>query len=310
VAEDTQALIRSGAWYPLERDVVRVTGPDAVDYLQGQASQDVSAIEPGDAAWSLLLSPQGKVDAWVRIVRWDHDDLLLDVDPGFAGLVQDRLERFKLRTKATITHDPNWSFFAVRGPVEVQVEHDIGAPVVALPIWWPGMVGYDLLAPAGVDVHIGAPRAEAHDTEAVRIECGVPHMGTELTDRTIAAEVGAWFVSSSVSFTKGCYTGQELVARLDARGSKVARHLRGLVIEGDGLPPAGAEVVRDGAVVGELTSRAHSSALGKVVGLAYVGRAVEPDSQVELRWSDGDGSPLTAEVRELPLIGSEPSETA
>ena len=89
--------------------------------------------------------------------------------------------------------------------------------------------------------------------EAVRIECGVPAMGSELTERTIPAEAGQWVIDRSVSFTKGCYTGQELVARIDSRGGNVPRHLRGIVIDAD-PPPVGGVVVADGVEVGTLTS--------------------------------------------------------
>jgi folate-binding Fe-S cluster repair protein YgfZ len=115
-----------------------------------------------------------------------------------------------------------------------------------------------------------------------------------------------------VIFTKGCYTGQELVARLDARGNRVARHLRGLVVGGQpprtaGVPP-GSEVVVEGKVVGSVTSSAWSPALGCPVALGYVHRAVLPPNSVELRVratgaaDAGDFTSVPAEVRALPLV--------
>jgi folate-binding protein YgfZ len=119
-------------------------------------------------------------------------------------------------------------------------------------------------------------------TDAERIAAGVPAMGAELTENTIPAEVGQWFVDASVSFTKGCYTGQELVARVDSRGSNVPRHLRVLTVADDVEVPVGAEVVADdGSVVGAVTSSAPGLAL------AYVKRAVAPPATVTVRW-DGD----------------------
>ena len=104
-----------------------------------------------------------------------------------------------------------------------------------------------------------------------------------------------------MSFTKGCYTGQELVARLDARGNRVARHLRGLVADvapdGPGWM-AGAEVVAAGKTVGALTSTAWSPALGRPVALGYVHRSVEVSQPVEVRSAAGA---TTAEVRSLPM---------
>lgn len=117
-------------------------------------------------------------------------------------------------------------------------------------------------------------------------------MGAEVTEATIPAELGRWVVDASVSFTKGCYTGQELVARIDSRGGNVPRHLRGLTT--DDLPPApGEAVVVDGKEVGTVTSSA-VAADGSVVGLALVHRSVELPAAARA----GDAR---IEVRDLPL---------
>ncbi|MFS8585732.1 MAG: hypothetical protein FWJ72_11665, partial [Acidimicrobiia bacterium] len=105
----------------LPRDVVRVAGPDAVDYLQGQLSQDVAALGPGEAAWSFLLQPTGKVDAWLRVTRTGDDELVLDVDAGHGEAVVARLRRFLLRTKADVDPLP-WRAVALRGPGADRVE--------------------------------------------------------------------------------------------------------------------------------------------------------------------------------------------
>ena len=122
--------------------------------------------------------------------------------------------------------------------------------------------------------------------------------GREVLASTIAAEVG--LVERTVSFTKGCFTGQELVARLDARGSNVARHLRGLVVPGGGRPPVGATVwTSDGNhEVGTLSSVAYSGRLGATVALATLHRRVGPGDRVDVRW---DGGVAAAEVRTLPI---------
>jgi folate-binding Fe-S cluster repair protein YgfZ len=114
--------------------------------------------------------------------------------------------------------------------------------------------------------------------------------------------MGQWVIDESVSFTKGCYTGQELVARIDSRGGNVPRPLRGLVLDGsaaDGpVPPAGAEVLVDRDPVGRVTSAARSPELG-VVALAPIARKIEPPTDVVVRWSDGERA---GQVRELPLL--------
>ena len=103
-------------------------------------------------------------------------------------------------------------------------------------------------------------------------------------------------VERAVSFTKGCFVGQELVARIDSRGGNVPRHLRGLVVEGDQVPPAGATVVVGDREVGRVTSAARSPARGPVA-LAYLGRAVDVPAAVVVRW---DGGEAAAEARALP----------
>ena len=102
LAAGYEALREGVAAVPLSRDVVRVQGPDAVTYLQGQLSQDVAALAVGGTTWSFVLQPQGKVDAWMRVHRLADDTFRLDTDAGAGAAVEARLRRFLLRTKAEI----------------------------------------------------------------------------------------------------------------------------------------------------------------------------------------------------------------
>ena len=165
-----------------------------------------------------------------------------------------------------------------------------------LPADWPGLAGVDVVgeSPALPD---GAHLCELDAYEAVRIEAGVPAMGRELDEGTIPAEAG--IVDRAVSFTKGCFTGQELVARIDSRGGNVPRHLRGVVVQTNVCPPAGASVEVDGKAVGVLTSVAESFERRAPVALAYVRRAVEPPAEATVSWSDGSAP---ARVEQLPLV--------
>jgi folate-binding protein YgfZ len=298
---DQYDAIRSGtAVRRLERDLVSVTGPEAEAYLQGQCSQDVVSLDPGAAVDALLLGPQGKIDALIRVSRFG-DGFVIDADPGFGPTVVERLERFRLRTRVEIEPLTGWACVALRGAGARAAP--IGSASLALPVHWPGLVGLDLLGPALPPlsdwIDGGAVLCGDDAWEAVRIEAGVPAGGRDEVAGAIPAEVG--LVERTVSFTKGCYTGQELVARLDARGSKVARRLCGVVIdgrEGDDLPSVGTTLVTpDGEhEVGRLTSVAWSYGLGAVVALAMVHRRVEPPGPVRLR--PGERS---AEARPLPL---------
>lgn len=292
---------------PLVRDVVVVRGPEATGFLQGQLSQDVAGLGVDQCAWSLLLQPTGKVDAWLRVTRRADDDLLLDVDPGHGPLVLARLARFKLRTKVDLETD-TWGGLALRGPGAREVEPP--AAVLALDAAWPGVAAVDLLGPGELAL-AGVPLVPADALEALRIECGVPVMGAELTEATIPAEAGQWLIDASVSFTKGCYTGQELVARIDSRGGQVPRPLRGLRLGDDQVPvgatlhaagaeagtPAGEPPTGGDRPVGVVTSVARSAALGPIA-LAPVARSVAVGTVVEARWAGGTA---TATVTDLPM---------
>ena len=247
---------------PLVRDVVRVHGPEAIGFLQGQLSQEIDGLAVGASVPTLLLQPTGKVEAWLRVTRIEAETILLDVDAGFGEAVLSRLRRFKLRTRADLELE-TWTGWAVRGP---------GAQGVGLTANWPRVDGYDLLAVDGADAP-AVPAVDPAALDALRIECGVPAMGAELTADTIPAEAGQWLIDASVSFVKGCYTGQELVARIDSRGGNVPRPVRGLRIEGQGAA-VGAPVVVNGTEVGVLTSVGQSVELG-TIALAPLPRAVE-----------------------------------
>jgi folate-binding protein YgfZ len=290
---DYLALRREVGAVWLPRDVLRLHGPDTITYLQGQLSQDVEALAVGDSSLSFVLQPQGKVDALVRVTRTGDDEVVIDVDGGWGEAVNARLARFKLRSKFEI-EALDWKCVALRGPRA----HDIPTTGLAIDTDWPGLPGVDLLGP---DPRVpDGVRVCDHDAyRAVRIEAGVPEMGTELDERTIPQEAG--IADRAVSFTKGCYTGQELVARLDARGSNVPRHLRGIVVATNVVPPVHASLERDGKVVGALTSVGESLDRHAPVALAYVSRAVEPGDEVTVTW---DGGSAPARVETLPLVSA------
>jgi len=333
-AEAARLARTAAVWFPLRRDVVAVEGPDAQSYLQGQLSADVDALADGGARPTLLLSPQGKLVAWLRVTRLGPERFLLDGDAGRGEAVVERLSRFRLRTKVRFAL-LDWRAVALRGPgsddlVAALASGSTGAaggaqallgPVPpapgdpagsaetasALPGWlpaaWPGLAGWDLLGPDPLPPP-GVGLASDTVAEALRVESGVPRWDAELDERVIPAEAG--LVEDAVSFTKGCYTGQELVARIDARGSRVPRHLAGLVVPGmaceEAARLAGAALWRGERQVGAVTSAACSAGLGAVVALAYVKREIDVPSEVELEAPTG--ARLVAQVRALPLLGS------
>ncbi|HYD09284.1 MAG TPA: hypothetical protein VEA78_04200 [Acidimicrobiales bacterium] len=228
------------SWWRVPRDFVLVRGEEAKTFLQGQLSQDVENMDAGESRRTFLLQPQGKVDAYLRVTRIGEDAYVLDVDTGWGDDVVTRLERFKLRTKADVRR--------VDGFQVVATLNEDGALVE------------ELLD----DMEVGGDPGHPDEYEAARIRAGLPKMGTEVDESTIPAALGV--VDGAVSFTKGCYTGQELVARIDSRGGKTPTKLVG-VRSASGEP--GASVVVDGNEVGTVTSAAGD------VALAMVRREVE-----------------------------------
>jgi folate-binding protein YgfZ len=308
VTADYLALKRSVAAVRVPRDVIRAFGADAVSFLQGQISQDVANLQPGESRLALILEPQGKVDAWVRVWgRGQSDEILIDCEGGSGQLVLDRLNRFRMRVKAELEL-LDWQCVALRGP---------DCPAVGSPeliaelkgsVSWAGVAGVDLLGPQ-VTVPQGIHIAGLAAFDSVRIEAGWPAMGSELgaqlEPKIIPAEAGQWLIDASVSFTKGCYTGQELVARVDSRGNNTPRNLRGLVIASNVIPPLGAEIMVDDQLRGTITSVGESLDLRAPVALGYVHRSVEVPAQALLRWPAVGGVPageVAAQIRELPLL--------
>jgi len=296
------------------RDAVLVKGPDTRAWLQGQVSQDLVPLALGDSAETLVLSPQGKVEAYCRATILSDDVVLLDTASGYGAALSQRLGRFRLRVKAELETGVVHCL-KVRGPAAASVLATAGMEPgaigatgrvellddpwsVAAVVDWPGYSGFDVLASTAAppgwrpgDVPLGDPAA----FEAARIEAGVPEMGRELTDKTIPQEAGD-LVGHAVSLTKGCYTGQELVARLDARGGNVARRLRGVVLSPGEESREGEELVAAGLEVGRVTSITWSPGFMSQVALAYVRRDVTPPAAVSVG-PEGHG----AEIRELPL---------
>jgi folate-binding protein YgfZ len=202
-------------WSEYPRDVVQMSGPDAASYLQSQVSNDLRAMAVGDSRWALLLQPTGKIDVLLRVWRTADDVFVLDTDAGFGDAMVARLNRFKIRVKADIT-SLDWRCIAVRGV------SGAGVPGAGVAAWGEGydLLGESPMPPDGV---------ASGDLLAARVDAAWPAMGAEIVPgETIPAETGITDVA--VSFTKGCYPGQELVERMDSRAVTAPRLLRRLLV--------------------------------------------------------------------------------
>jgi tRNA-modifying protein YgfZ len=244
--------------------VVTVEGPDAVSYLQSLVSQDVEPLPDGGHTRSLLLQPQGKLTAVFDLFRVSSELVVLVTDEGYGPVLADALNRFRIRVKAEVVdRTGTWAVLSVEGeppitgpPEEVARRRD------------------ELVAG-------GATLGDADDFERARIEAGVPRLGVDIDEKTIPQE--AFLERDTVSFTKGCFLGQELVCRIDTRGH-VNRYLRRVAVAG-AVPPVGAEVLAENdKVAGTLTSVAATS--DGAIALAILRREVEPPVDVTIRWDD------------------------
>jgi folate-binding protein YgfZ len=254
----------------IARDLVVVDGPDATSFLQSLVSQDLDPIPVGGSAHSLLLHPQGKLLADFYAVRTADDTWWCICEAGFGAELAAGLNRFRIRVKAEVRRAPV-AALAVRG-----VEPPPSDGVVVFPVDWNEGAAFDAVGPAAaIDALAGkcdVPLVEAEAYEAARIEAGTPRQGLDTDDITIPQEAG--LEVTAVSFTKGCFVGQELVCRIDTRGH-VNRHLRRLR-SNTGELRAGALVTAGDREVGSVTSAAGT------VALAMLRREVEPASVVDV----------------------------
>jgi tRNA-modifying protein YgfZ len=253
----------------LDRAFVRASGPDAVAYLQSMVSNDVEAVAPGGGTYALLLTPKARVISDLEVFRVDAD-LVLACPPQAAGDVLETLVRARFRKKVAL--DPA-DYALVWGDAD-------GALA-------------ELETPAGVEHLLAAAPANGAATEAdwelARIEAGMPRFGHEFDGASMPAEAG--LETRAISFTKGCYPGQEPVARLHYRGH-ANRGVRGVRFDGTAAAP-GTAVTVNGAEVGRITSAADSPRFG-AIGLAVLRREVTDGAHC-----DAGGAPLT--VAALPF---------
>src|SRR5687768_2224036 len=220
-------------------------------------SNDVAALGPGEACEALLLTPKARVIAPLVVLRRRHDDFLLLTEPELGERVRAELVRGRFATKVEIEPEEHTSHVVFGGE---------GIATAA----------YGEPAAEALDAGLEAT-VSADELELLRIRAGTPAWGKEIDDRVLPAEAG--LTERAVSFTKGCYPGQEPIARLHYRGH-ANRGLRVLAIEGDDEPSSDAELVYEGKAVGRVTSTAPAD--GGLVALAYVRAEVPADAELDL----------------------------
>jgi glycine cleavage system T protein (aminomethyltransferase) len=295
VSEHRAVRERAGAADLSARGLVRVTGADRAKYLHSILTNDITALTPGQGCYAALLDVKGHLQADMRLFALE-DALLIDLDPALtAGTVQ-ALKRYIVIYKVTleeISHDlihlalwgpkcGDWltALFGQALPPLPDYHHVTwpwrGTPIQVIRLSETGEEGVHLLVPAVIGVPfwnallecgrpIGAMPIGARAIESLRIEAGLPRFGAELDATRFPAEAG---IEQAVSYTKGCYLGQETTMRIKTQGS-VNRRLVGLLIDGPRLPETGAPLFADGQKVGVITSALESPTLKRKIALGY-----------------------------------------
>jgi len=316
---DEDRVLRAGAalFDGSAREVVRVIGPDRVSFLQGMLTQDVEGLPAGSVADAALLTAKGAMVADARVVK-RSDDLLLLTEPGFGPVVRGALERYLISEDAELS-DATALFgqLSVLGPeAEALASRVLGLGPPAGAALRPfdaggGMTawalpqgqllpGIDLLLPAEALgstfdrlLDAGATPVGFAALEVLRVERGTPRFGVDMDEKTIPLEAN---LQRAIHYQKGCYIGQEVIARATFRGH-MNRHLVGLRFAG-ALPSPRTELLVGERRVGWVTSAVESPRLG-AIGLGYAHRDVEQPG-TELTLAGGAG---TATVQPLPFPG-------
>lgn len=267
-----------------------VDGPDAEGFLQGLLTNDVAVLVPGGSCRALLLDNTGHIHADMRVLRTAAQEFTLVTGVGHGDRLVELLDEFHFSEDVDIIGPEQFACVTLTGPVEATV---LGADLVL-----PGLVP-DTTDAIGVDADaiitaVGAVALNKTALEARRIAAGVPLFGVDFTTANLVQEAG--LEGAAVAFDKGCYLGQETVARVHYRG-QVNRRLRGILLGGPA--PVGATVRVGDRQVGVLTSVAESPAHG-TIGLAILRKEVAAGDPIQV-----DGVSTSSVAVELPF--TEPS---
>ncbi|HEX2343315.1 MAG TPA: glycine cleavage T C-terminal barrel domain-containing protein [Vicinamibacterales bacterium] len=321
--DNTYTMLRRAAAETDRSHLARIVlgGADRRTLLNGLLTNDIAALAPGSGCYAAWLTPQGRMITDMVVLELG-DRLVLLVPAALGGAVIAHIEESVFSEDVTMEDEAGlYEHLGVDGPRAADTIHHVlaggpavsgtlygssastfqGATVIAARTDWLGIPGYDLF----VEVRAAGPLRDAlagagarsvdpATADVVRVESGRPRFGRDMDEHTIPLEAG--IEDRAISFTKGCYVGQEVIIRVLHRGGgRVARRLVGLTLERDA--PPGTPVLADTREMGRLTSVVQSPALGHVIALGYVGRDfTEPGTRVDL---DGGGS---AVVTKLPFV--------
>jgi folate-binding protein YgfZ len=289
------------------RGKLLVKGPEAAEYLQGQLTNDIEALEPGEGCYAALLDRKGHMQADMRVLRLTPEEIWLDTEPAALAVTHSHLETYKIGRQVEVEDATEGrALLSLIGPRSAEIADSPPLPEYAGQRIAVGGVegfaagtatGIDLIASAGDADRLRATLAEAgavevsdEAAEILRVEAGTPRFGAEMDTGTMPAEAG--IVEAAVDFDKGCYIGQETVARLHYKG-KPNRRLRGLRLS---APAAAGTVLTLGEKEVGLIGSSCVSPVHGPIALAILRREAEPGAELA---AGEDG--VTARVTDLPF---------
>lgn len=337
--ETQYRLARSSAGVTFEptRGRLRFTGKDVIPFLHRMLTNDIQRLAPGQGCYAALLAPNGRMISDMRVIR-GAEAVFLDTPASTATELKAKLEQFLFREDVHVSdltgavallglHGPAAASFVARlttigqETLDALCEHGSavaqfnGVPVQIVMSRITGAHGFDLCVDAGAGaalhgelLRLGCVCLSPQIFKVMRIEAGIPLFPDDMDNDTIPLEAG--IEDRAISQTKGCYPGQEIVARVLHRGGgRLARKLVGIVIEGGSAPAAHALLQRDHNDIGRITSAAYSPGLGRIVALGYVRwESRAPGTEVEVH---DEGEARHGVVAALPFLdAADPSEAS
>jgi len=313
-------------------------GKDRQAFLNGQVTNDISRLETGQGCYAALVDAKARMES--DLFAWRlPDEILIDVEPGFWEAVLQRLEKFIIADDASVVDAaPHYGLLSIQGPESAATIKQLALP---FPIpeqsltlasgshsdWGEiycanqprlGSAGFDLFVPQdSLETAIMALREAVNSVggrlcgwrsmETARVEAGIPRFGADMDNSNLAPETGIG--DRAISYSKGCYIGQEIISRIRSRG-RVNRSLCGLALQDDlpALPENGCVLFADAKKAGHLTSTVNSPSFGNIA-LGYVRRGLDtPGKTLELQTGNGT---TNATIAPLPFqrLGDPPRES-
>lgn len=257
-----QAILAGKTFAALSpRALWRLSGHDAVRYLNGQVTNDVALLAEGHGCRAAVCTAKGRMEGDVFIARHE-DQFYLDADITLRESLGARLEKYLIADDAAWEDlTDSWSFYHLLGNVPAI------NPGLSIPHPRYGLPGHDIWRPQS-RLMPEFPIVETDILETLRLEAGIPLWGKELDLHTLPPEAGPW-LTEAINYRKGCYVGQETIARLKSIGH-VNRTLVFLQSESETVPPAGARLQHDNREAGKITSSGYSPLLQRGMALGYV----------------------------------------